>query len=68
MAKALQVVEITKTVPVSDVETLAVWLDQELEGWLTPGDHDRDFAKVGSKAIALIKKAGFGLMLPSGLR
>lgn len=63
-----QTVEITKTVPVNDAETLAVWLDQALEAWLNPRGDGSDLASAGTKALDLIKKAGFTLTPPSSLR
>jgi len=65
-------VEIVKTVPVSDLETLTVWLDQELNKWLDGDGQLRDGgqrrATVGSKALALVREAGFELKLPVAAR
>ncbi len=70
MSKSMQKVEITKTVFVSDHETLAAWLNQELEAWLCSRGGDVDFAGsasacAGTKALDLIEKAGFTLVSPA---
>lgn len=60
-------VEITKTVPVADLESLRVWLNQELRDWMGNGKRDDGMSKVlaGSKAIDLIEEAGFTIKPPA---
>ncbi len=71
MARSMQKVEITKTVFVNDHETLAAWLNQELETWLNSRADETDFggARVsdcaGTKVLDLIEKAGFTLNSPT---
>ena len=71
MARSMQKVEITKTVFVTDHETLAEWLNQELETWLISRANETDFsgadanACAGTKVLDLIDKAGFTLNSPA---
>ncbi len=73
-SKSMQKVEITRTVLVNDRETLAAWLNQELEAWLNSCADETDFGGArasdcaGTKVLDLIEKAGFGLTLPHAMR
>lgn len=58
-------VEITKTVPVADRETLEAFLNINLEKWAC-GDHGK--TRVGTKVLELIKEAGFELSPPTVTR
>ncbi len=55
-------VEITKTVPVADYETLEAYLNISLEKWATSG-HDEK-TRAGTKALEMIKETGFTLLPP----
>lgn len=67
MTETYKTVEIIKTVPVANKETLTAWLNAELADWLE-GLNKRDGGisrlTVGSKAIELIHEAGFTLNAP----
>lgn len=60
-------VEVTKTVPVADLESLRAWLDQQLEDWIGEGKRDGGLSKTtaGSRAITLIEEAGFTITPPT---
>ena len=66
MTEGYKTVEIIKTVPVADKESLIAWLNVELGDWI--GDTKRDGgasrAKAGQRAIELIFEAGFTLNPP----
>lgn len=59
-------VEIKQIVPVADLESLRVWLNQELGDWMGNGKRDGGMSKAlaGSKAIDLIEEAGFTITPP----
>ncbi len=59
-------VEITKTVPVADHESLEAYLNIKLEGHLSQNLRDGGESKkqVGTRALALIIEAGFTLTPP----
>jgi hypothetical protein len=58
-------VTITETVEVTDLKTLRVWLNQELEQYaVTKRDGGTAKATIGSKALDLIKEAGFEIKCP----
>lgn len=63
-------VEITKTVPVADYETLEAFLNQELEKHIGKDLRDGGASKrtAGAKALDLIMEAGFTLTNPVVLR
>ncbi len=62
-------VEITKTVPVADVETLEAWLDKELEEYIISQQSSTgNFTHAGRRVLALIKEAGFALKPPVATR
>ena len=68
MAEYPEQVEITKTVPVNDTETLTAWLNQEIEAWFERNDGSNQYDTVGEKCLSLIKQAGFELKPPSAIR
>ncbi len=63
-------VEITKTVPVADRETLETYLNQQLEEHIGKNLRDSGASKktAGTKALQLIEEAGFKLMPPKVAR
>lgn len=63
-------VEITKTVPVADRETLEAYLNQELETHVGHQVRDGGESKrtAGTKALQLIEEAGFELIPPKVTR
>ena len=71
VSKSMQKVEITRTVLVNDRETLAAWLNQELEAWFNSCADETDFGGArasdcaGTKVLDLIEKAGFTLNSPT---
>ncbi len=68
MAGYPQEVEITKTVPVNDHETLSEWLNQQLEIWFEGLAANCNYDTVGEKALAFIAEAGFELKPPTATR
>ncbi len=58
-------VEYTEMVPVSDMKTLKLWLNQQLEKDEYVGAQG---GAMGERALALIKEAGFKLVLPTAAR
>lgn len=63
--KTVEIIGVTRVVPVCDKETLTLWLNQELEDWTAPKrDGGRARATVGTKALDLIEAAGFKLVPP----
>lgn len=63
MMKKYKTIEITKTVPVADLESLKAWLNKELADWVSSGKSDAHTA--GTKALDLIEEAGFKLTPPT---
>ena len=58
-------VTMTKTVPVADRESLAVWLDQKMAEWLKDKrDAGASKKTAGTHALKLIAEAGFTLQSP----
>ena len=66
----LKRIEITKTVPVNDLETLTVYLNRQLEEAVKEGNRDGGSAKkkLGETALKLIQGAGFHLDAPATQR
>ena len=62
-------VEITKTVPVSNRETLEVYLNQELEKHIGDNLRDAGLSKktAGTAALTIIEEAGFIVLPPAVL-
>lgn len=59
-------VTITKTVPVDDRETLALWLEDWLALWMA-NEWEVEAPGVGSKALDLIEEAGFTVVPPASV-
>jgi hypothetical protein len=63
--KEYKTVTVTKKVPVSDQQSLAVWLDVQLYDYVVPRrDGGLRQRSAGTKAIELILEAGFTLNPP----